>query len=166
MPFTNRAESPLAAHPVAESLPGWVGTVGKLDGSEVVQPVIYSSESARLQLWQFYVLAPVAAIGSSDYHGTGPLGLGRTYVFARESSEPAILEALQAGRTVVFDGARAYGDPALVQLAEENRPLLEARVHSPGVGPLHRVSRIFGVAGKVEIILFSFREPRKSPQAQ
>jgi hypothetical protein len=108
----------IAAHPVADSWAAYdLATERMLDGAEVLQPVAYFGEKRRDELREFYGRAPLAAIGSSDYHGMGPLGLCRTYVFARDNSEAAILEAVRAHRTVVIDSGRAYGDPALVGFA-------------------------------------------------
>jgi hypothetical protein len=88
----------------------------------------------------------VAAIGSSDFHGLGVMGLCRTYVFAGDNSEHAILEALRAHRTVVFgEGGRAYGDPALLPFADRLRDRAPAS-NSRG-GPLDWVSRVTGIAG-------------------
>ena len=41
-------------------------------------------------------------MGSSDFHGLGRLGLCRTFVFARDTSAEAIIEAIRAQRTVVY----------------------------------------------------------------
>jgi hypothetical protein len=59
----------------------------------------------------FYQRSPIAAIGSSDHHGVGPLSICRTYGFAHDDPDRSILEAVPQRRTVVFDGdGRAGGD--------------------------------------------------------
>ena len=40
----------------------------------------------------------IAAIGSTDFHTIAPIGLCRTYVFAKTRTRAAILEAIRAGR--------------------------------------------------------------------
>ena len=78
----------IAAHPVAQSWPAFdTEAMRTLDAAEVLQPIAYSSPAASDQVRQFYERRRLTAIGSSDYHGLGPLGLCRTYVFAREQTE-------------------------------------------------------------------------------
>lgn len=109
----------IAAHPVAASWDAFAGVEQKLDGAEVRQPVVYARPEAGAELEQFYGRAPLAAIGSSDHHGLGPLGLCRTYVFVTDTSPAGVLDALRAHRTVVKDGGKVYGDPQLVRFAEQ-----------------------------------------------
>jgi hypothetical protein len=143
----------IAAHPVAEAWPAFdAGAMPKLDATEVVQPIVYGGEQRRRELEEFYARGRLTAIGSSDYHGVGPLGLCRTYVFAREDSEQGILEALRAGRTVVFDRGRVYGDRALIGLVREER------LRGPeGSGWLAAFSRVCGVLGLIGAIGLGFR---------
>jgi len=90
----------VAAHPTRSSWMRWPdAAVRQLDGSEVLQPVTILSKDAGLEMRSFHERAGGAAIGSSDYHGLGPIGLCRTYVLARDNSEAAILDAIRAGRT-------------------------------------------------------------------
>jgi hypothetical protein len=113
----------IAAHPLAQASAAYDdATRRKLDGSEVCQPTIYQAPSHAKELETFYTRAPIAAIGSSDYHGLGPLGVCRTYVFARDDSEQAVLDAIRAHRTVVVFGGRTYGDPALTGFAAQLPP--------------------------------------------
>jgi hypothetical protein len=89
----------IAAHPTRSSWGRWSdAAVKKLDGSEVEQPITILRADARREMYEFHERAGGAAIGSSDYHGLGPLGLTRTCVQARDNSEAAILEAVRAGR--------------------------------------------------------------------
>jgi len=110
----------IAAHPARGVWPAYDREARrKLDGAEVRQPIVFGRPGTAAELEAFYALAPAAAIGSSDHHGIGPLGVCRTYVFVREVSEAGVLEAIRAHRTVVVDGGKAFGDPSLLGLAEE-----------------------------------------------
>jgi predicted metal-dependent phosphoesterase TrpH len=87
----------IAAHPMH----GFDGydpvALADLDGVEVAYRDSLSSTMA-LQFVEFYqrTLAQnqaVAAIGSSDFHTSGPMGLCRTYLFVRERSEAGVIQA-------------------------------------------------------------------------
>jgi hypothetical protein len=117
-----------------------------LDGAEICHPAVYVDASWQQQLEAFAARASVAAIGSSDFHGLGPMGLCRTFVFATEATEQGVLEAVRAHRTVVFGpGGGVYGDPQLTQYADKLRTRLPAS-HSHGTA-LDWVSRSTGLAG-------------------
>ena len=132
----------IAAHPTARYWPAYdAKAMAELDGAEVLHPLVYASAELAGQLRQFYGRAPLTAIGDSDYHGLGPVGLCRTYVFAKEVSEAGILDAVRHARTVVYDGGRAYGDARLIQLAGALRRSV------PPVPFLGWFSRIGGVLG-------------------
>ena len=138
----------------------------RLDGAEICHPIVFARETAQRDLERFAARAPIAAIGSSDFHGLGLMGLCRTYVFARDNSEPSILEAVRAHRTVVYgrDG-RAYGDPALIRLADDGR-LREAAPSNSRGGLLDWFSRISGVAGLAGAIAFGPRRGKSSNEEQ
>jgi hypothetical protein len=105
----------IAAHPMVEAWPAYDDATARLlDGAEVMQPFVNVEPGRAEELRQFWRRSGAAAIGSSDWHGLGPLGLHRTYLFVREESAAGVFEAIRARRTVVLDGERAYGDPALV----------------------------------------------------
>ena len=92
-----------------------------LDGTEVRHALIDLSPRRRQELEEVFAQVrarhPGAApIGSSDDHGGGGLGQPRTYVFARDASAEAIVEAIRAGRTVAVWHGEPYGDPALVSM--------------------------------------------------
>jgi hypothetical protein len=108
---------------------------------------------ARAELTAFWLRTRaynprVAPIGSSDFHFRAPVGLCRTYVFAREPTEEGVIEAVRAGRTVAYDSAgRAYGDPALAAIAGTRH-----RQDQEGPSLLARVSAliaVFGLAGLI-----------------
>ena len=143
----------IAAHPVAESWPAYdAESMRDLDGAEVLQPIAYTSEQATRELREFYGRKRLTAIGSSDYHGPGPLGLCRTYVFVREDTEQGILEALREGRTVVYDRGQVFGDPEMIELG----PALRESGSSEAVlvGLLKVFSRVAGIVGLIGLLVF------------
>jgi hypothetical protein len=153
----------IAAHPVAEFWPGWnAAAMRKLDGAEIVQPVIYTTGNARREMQEFAARRRLTAIGSSDYHGLGPVGLCRTYVFARDAGsqgiESGILEALREGHTVVYGrlGA-AYGDPSLIQLAGPESHLRGPEPTARESKFLLVISRTCGLLGMIGLSLCAFR---------
>jgi predicted metal-dependent phosphoesterase TrpH len=114
----------IAAHPAELFWRGWDPAArAALDGAEIAHPMVMGDPQARAELIEFTratrVLNPrLAPIGSTDFHYRQPMGLCRTFLFAREYSEAGVLEAIRAGRTVAFDpDGRAYGDPGLVAAA-------------------------------------------------
>jgi hypothetical protein len=110
----------IAAHPIVEAWPAYDDATARLlDGAEVMQPIVHVEPARAEELRQFWTRSGAAAVGSSDWHGLGPLGLHRTYLFVREASAVGVFEAIRARRTVVLDGDRAYGDPALVGFAPQ-----------------------------------------------
>jgi PHP domain-containing protein len=147
----------IAAHPFPDFRTGYdAAAMARLDGAEICHPGIYVRERGQQELEEFAARAPVAAIGSSDFHGLGPMGFCRTYVFARDNTEHAILEALRAHRTVVYgrDG-QEYGDPALVRLAAGRAGLREREPSRSGAGWLDAISRIGGILGVAGLIFLS-----------
>jgi len=49
------------------------------------------------------------------------VGMGRTYLLARDATQAAILDAIRAGRTVACDGlGRAYGPADLVEMVKDD----------------------------------------------
>jgi hypothetical protein len=113
---------------------------------------------AYAELQEFYRRAHTTAIGDSDYHGFGPMGLCRTFVFARDDSEAAILDALRAGHTVVYDrDGRAFGDPGLIRLAARDPRFGELRSPAPGPGLAIKASSAGGLLGLLGLMLFGYR---------
>jgi hypothetical protein len=148
----------IAAHPGESFWAGWEPALQLLDGSEICHPSIYYSDNAEPALAQFWRRTSGAAIGSSDFHGTGRLGWCRTFVFARENSAAAILDAIRAKRTVVYgrDG-RAYGDEALIRLAADDRRVPAAARRDYSYGWLDRLSQVAGLAGIAVLIWITRR---------
>lgn len=117
----------IAAHPHKKSWPSLDdAALAALDGVEVAHPSIHVWEDSRRDLMEFYdrarrVHPSIAAIGSSDFHHQAPLGLDRTYVFARTATPAGILDAIRDGRTVACDGrGDTYGPPELVEMTRED----------------------------------------------
>ncbi|MGA7381372.1 MAG: hypothetical protein WBX03_11010, partial [Terriglobales bacterium] len=144
----------IAAHPLSKYWPAFDEEAMRgLDGAEVVHPIIYVRAKARRDIPQFYARKRMTAMGDSDYHGVGPMGLCRTYVFAVDESESAVMEALRTGHTVVYEReGKAYGDPELVRLAALNGLFEETRPVMPGA--LVKISGGCGIAGLLGMFVF------------
>jgi len=145
----------IAAHPTRGFWGGFdERALAKLDGAEVCHPMIYLRPEYQVEYEEFQKRAALAAIGSSDFHGTGRMGMCRTYVFARDNTPEAIVEALREHRTVVYGlGGRAYGDPGLVQLAATEPQLQQSAEPDVPATWLDWVSRVTGVLGLVGVVL-------------
>jgi hypothetical protein len=120
----------IAAHPLYGFAEGYDETaLAELDGLEAAHPDSLAPEIG-VQFEEFYQRAmvrnpEVAAIGSSDFHTNGPLGLCRTYLLVRERSQAGVLDAIRAGRTVGrCDMSQLRGKPELVKLLEPYRDAL------------------------------------------
>jgi hypothetical protein len=119
----------IAAHPMH----GFDGydpeALADLDGVEVAHRDTFAPEAGK-QFDEFYERAmarnpQIAAIGSSDFHTSGPMGLCRTYLFVRERSQAGVMDAIRDGRTVGrCEGSRLRGRPELVRLLEPYRDAL------------------------------------------
>jgi PHP domain-containing protein len=146
----------IAAHPLFEYWAAFdANAMSNLDGAEVLHPLAYVRHPAYVQFQQFYARARLTAIGDSDYHGLGPMGMCRTYVFARDNSPSAIVDALRAGHTVVYDrDGRAFGDPELIRLAAQDSRFDPHQSDEPLPGFLVMLSRMTGFAGLLVLVLF------------
>jgi predicted metal-dependent phosphoesterase TrpH len=145
----------IAAHPVRFFFPGFDdAAVRALDGTEICHPAIYYDPRAARELEWFSRRGAMAAIGSSDFHGWGRVGDCRTYVFATDASAGAIVEAIRAHRTVVYNPyGRVYGDPALIALADAHPELRVRATELPRAGALDWISRVAGLTGLVGVAL-------------
>lgn len=146
----------IAAHPYRAVWDHYdSASLRKLDGSEVVRPEAQYMEQGAAELREFHVRTPLTAFGNSDYHGFGLIGFSRTYVFATERTARGVMDAIRAGRTVVYDRDRAYGDPALIALADANGGLPRAMPQVPEPGWLRTFSRLCAVASIAILVLFN-----------
>jgi len=145
----------IAAHPLPPFWPAYDGAaMRRLDGAEICHPLIYGHPERQRKLEDFAARAPIAAIGSSDFHGLGRMGLCRTFVFARDDTPPAVLEALRARRTVVYGlEGKAYGDRALIALAAGRPELRAAATLDATPGPLDWISRVGSILGLLGLAL-------------
>ncbi len=154
----------IVAHPMKEFWPSFTNAVkDQLDGSEICHPLVYSNPKAQPTFEEFREGHNLAAIGSSDFHGLGRMGICRTYVFTNENTAAAIVDAVRARRTVVYgpNGA-TYGDPQLAALIV-HRPELRAiaTTDAPASG-LDWVSRTSGVMGLGLVLLTNPRRRRRA----
>jgi len=111
----------IAAHPIARYHEAYrtSGALATIDGTEVCHPLVYAMATGAGELAAFASVTAATPIGSSDFHASGRVGTCRTFVFVEAATERGVLEAVRAHRTVVYGtGGRAFGDPALVQLAD------------------------------------------------
>ncbi len=171
----------IAAHPVARFWPAFDAEIDKLDGAEVMHPLALTSggRDTRGQGWRWEEMRDfttrakerghrLTAVGSSDYHFFNGLGVTRTFVFVRDDSESAILEALRQHHTVVRDlEGNLYGDDALVTELKTH-PITDADQVESGAdrgyrprGLVDRVMRIAGWLGMLGLFAFA-RRPRKA----
>jgi hypothetical protein len=108
----------IAAHPVPGS---WrdpdLDALRTLDGAEVAHQSLARFSRSREQFQLFFdrvqsVNPHVAAIGSTDFHMSAPLGLCRTYLLVHERSSAGVLDAIREGRTVARDARGMLIGPA------------------------------------------------------
>ena len=144
----------IAAHPGEMFWKGFAPVMDRLDGTEICHPYSQAFPDAHPEIEEFARRADAAAIGSSDFHGPGRLGLCRTFVFVREATAAGVLEAIRARRTVVYGGpdAKAYGDPELIRMAEEDGRLRKMASTEYPMSLLARLSQILGIVGIAALI--------------
>jgi hypothetical protein len=153
----------IAAHPSRVFWEGYdAAAAAALDGAEIAHPLIIGSGEARRELLEFWRRArahhpDLAPIGSTDFHARSPIGLCRTYVFARELTEAGVVEAVRSGRTVAYDPqGHASGDPSLVQVAERRWQAATAVLPEDPSWP-EMLSVMTALVGLLGMILFGFR---------
>jgi hypothetical protein len=148
----------IAAHPIRLFWDGFdPDASATLDGAEIAHPLIDGSAEARAELVGFFRRTrernpDLAPIGSTDFHFRAPMGRCRTYVFARDLTGAAIVEAVRNGRTVAYDSeGHGYGDPALVEATDRLRAAA-AGTSRHGSRPLETASAaaaLLGLAGLI-----------------
>jgi predicted metal-dependent phosphoesterase TrpH len=150
----------IAAHPTPGAWPAFSRrALQNLDAAEVAQPVAFTPGNANA-VREFSRRTGAAAIGSSDWHGMGPVGLCRTYVFAEDDSAAAILAAIRARQTVVVDRGRVFGNMILAQMAGDRLFDRRTAPESPVWSWLRIASGVCGVAGLLALALFNL--PKES----
>jgi predicted metal-dependent phosphoesterase TrpH len=107
----------IAFHPAGQHARSFDAALDVLDGIEAAHPLIHVFEGGRRDLEALHQRAraqrpSIAAIGSTDFHHFAPVGLARTYLFARDASRDAVLDAIRRGATVACDGAGGTHGPA------------------------------------------------------
>ena len=151
----------IAAHPAFGTRDYDAAALATLDGAEICHPVGYIEPQAQRDFEQFRALGQFAAIGSSDFHGMGQMGMCRTYVFVREATEAGVLEAVRARRTVVYAPGGVYGDPELVRLAKADGRFAES-LPPTWRSPMEWASGLLALVGFAAILA---RRPRHRPAA-
>jgi hypothetical protein len=131
-----------------------------IDGIEAAHPLMHLDGRARRDMAAAYARAEgihptVSPIGSSDFHNFAPIGLCRTFVFARARTQAAVIDAVRHGRTVACDqNGRVTGQPALAAVAE---PFCRAaaldRLEDSGSA---RLAKALTLAGLLGLALFAF----------
>ena len=157
----------IAAHPVKRFWPALVPVRGRFDAAEVMHPIAFGDRGGGWrweEMRQYYEDARASgqrltAVGSSDYHFFSPLGVVRTLVFARSDGEEDVMEALRAGRTVVYDvTGRAYGDPAMIDALQKEPYSMRSQDYGyRGAGPLDVAARTLGFLALAGLVLFGRR---------
>ena len=115
----------IAAHPDDRAAEALDTVFGDLDGIETAHPVRHRSDQAGRDLNAVTGRAlakhpSIAQIGSSDFHYLAPIGLCRTYIFARAATVNGVLEAIREDRTVACDArGLTYGDPRLSMIVAD-----------------------------------------------
>ena len=117
----------IAAHPGRREQRAFDdAAIDALDGVEAAHPQMHVRESDRRDFAAFYARATrrhpgIAAIGSTDFHTLAPIGLCRTFLFARTATVAGVLDAIRAGASVACDGrGQAYGPAHLVDLIRDD----------------------------------------------
>jgi hypothetical protein len=114
----------IALHPARQHARSFDAALDVLDGIEAAHPLIHVFEDGRRDMEAFYRRAKaqrpsIAAIGSTDFHHFAPVGLARTYLFARDASREGVLDAIRRGATVACDGVgKTYGPAELVAVVD------------------------------------------------
>lgn len=158
----------IGAHPVREFWDAFMPVRDQLDAVEVVHPMVYFDREGSDWSWShmrdFYLQAlddghALAPIGASDFHALSPLGLCRTLVFSESATEQGIVDAVRAGRTVVYDpDGVAYGAERWVDLLEsvDYQPS-EADIGYAAAGALDWTGRSLGWCGVVMLVFVGRR---------
>ncbi len=155
----------IAAHPVRRAWEAFLPVRDVLDAAEVMHPLAFFSATSGEWRWEiirdFYLDAhsdgfEIAPIAASDYHFSSALGLCRTLVFVESVSADGVLDAIRAGRTVVFDNrGGSYGPEELIATLDELDYAFDEQDYGyRGSGLADRVTRAAGWFGLLGLFLF------------
>ena len=151
----------IAAHPVGDERAFWTDDDFRaVDGVEVAHPAMFASDAYRRDLRSAYDEASrahphIAAIGSSDDHTGEPIGLCRTYVFAREATAAGVVDAIRGGRTVACDADGVVTGPPSLAAAVSGLCRLDAAA-GQRTPVLPRLATAITWIGLVALAFFGF----------
>jgi predicted metal-dependent phosphoesterase TrpH len=155
----------IAAHPTSQFWRYYDPVMTRLDGGEICHPLVFGNAGPRSDLERFAERGPIAAIGSSDFHGLGRVGMCRTYVFARDTSAEAIVDAVRLRRTVVYgEDGRSYGDPSLIRRLAAYPDLRRAAAEDRPAGAGDQLSRLTGLLGMLGLVWGQAKRHRHPPR--
>lgn len=164
-----RAQGAVAilAHPSGKDLRRVLDDEGlrSLDGVEVAHPAMDYSNETRDDYRRVYERARslkprIAAIGSSDFHYFKPLGVCRTYVFARDTSPAGIVAAVRDGRTVACDARGVTSGPPDLSSVVEARCRKDATAPPDGDTIASRAGTALAWAGLLALVIMGPTRPR------
>lgn len=157
----------IAFHPAGPYARSFDAAFDALDGIEAAHPLMHAFEDGRRDMESAYRRAKaqrpsIAAIGSTDFHHFAPVGLARTYLFARDASRDAVLDAIRRGTTVACDGAgQTYGPAELVAaVAADCRRA--ATAPPAGAGAADTIATICTWLGALGLVLAGCFERREN----
>jgi predicted metal-dependent phosphoesterase TrpH len=150
----------ILAHPSGDALKRILSDEGlrALDGVERAHPAMEGRDDTRRDFQEIFrraiaVKPGMSAVGSSDFHFLGPIGLCRTYVFVRETTAAAVIDALRDGRTVACDArGQTYG-PAELRRFVDDRCRRDATNTPEGDTRLARLGTALAWLGLVVLVL-------------
>ena len=155
----------IAVHPSGRYARSFDDAIGALDGIEAAHPLMHVVASGRRDMEAFYRRATasrpsIAVIGSTDFHYFAPVGLARTYLFARDASQEAVLDAIRRGATVACDGlGKTYGTAARVAVVADD--CRRAATAPPaGSGTADTIATVCTWLGAVALVLAGSFERR------
>lgn len=156
----------IVAHPDERAARAIGPAFADVDGIETAHPARHAALRTQRELDAAVVEAMtmhpgIAQIGASDFHYLAPLGMCRTYVFAREATADGVIDAIRAGRTVACDArGQTYGDARLVAVVA--RDCAAASAAPAAVQPqLERIAIVSAWLGALGLTLLG---PRRALQ--
>lgn len=139
-------------------------TLALFDGLEVAHPARIVNARSRAGIDAVFARArrikpAIAAIGSSDYHFSAPIGLCRTRLLVTGLTADGVLDAIRAGRTVAYDPAgTAFGDPKWIARIDGAGAATAPAAH--GTGWQHHVTMAGAWIALTFLVVFRNNSPR------